>query len=105
MPHPTTRHCNTILLQQHGKHIIDSVQIRVVKSHATPVSFCVELGSPTDNNQLGGELRVTITAWKISVHEFERNGLHKSMISTMDNQPFLLVYPESYNATVLSYPP
>lgn len=49
----------------------DSVHIRVVEPQATPVSFSVELGSPTHNNQSGGGSGVTSTVWKISVHEFE----------------------------------
>lgn len=59
-------------------------------SHATPASSSVELASPTHNNQSRGGSGATTPVRKISAHEFERGGLLKPMISTIDGQPTFL---------------
>lgn len=55
-------------------------------SHATPTSSSVELASPTHNQSRGGS-GATTPVRKISAHEFERGGLLKPMISTVDGTP------------------
>ena len=58
-------------------------------SHATPTSSSVELASPTHNQSRAGS-GATTPVRKISAHEFERGGLLKPMISTIDGQPTFL---------------
>lgn len=61
-----------------------------IDSHATPRSSSVELASPTHNNQSRAGSGATTPVRKISAHEFERGGLLKPMISTIDGQPTFL---------------
>ncbi|XP_044758218.1 dual 3',5'-cyclic-AMP and -GMP phosphodiesterase 11 isoform X2 [Coccinella septempunctata] len=58
-------------------------------SHATPTPSSVELSSPTHNQSRGGS-GATTPVRKISAHEFERVGLLKPIISTVDGQPTFL---------------
>lgn len=61
-------------------------------SHATPASSSVELASPTHNQSRAGS-GATTPVRKISAHEFERGGLLKPMISTIDGTPTFLIGP------------
>ena len=61
-------------------------------SHATPTSSSVELSSPTHNQSRAGS-GATTPVRKISAHEFERGGLLKPIISTIDGQPTFLTGP------------
>lgn len=58
-------------------------------SHATPTPSSVELSSPTHNQSRGGS-GATTPVRKISAHEFERVGLLKPIISTVDGQTTFL---------------
>ncbi|XP_031352670.1 dual 3',5'-cyclic-AMP and -GMP phosphodiesterase 11 isoform X3 [Photinus pyralis] len=58
-------------------------------SHATPTSSSVELSSPTHHQSRGGS-GATTPVRKISAHEFERGGLLKPIISTIDGTPTFL---------------
>ncbi|KAL3272582.1 hypothetical protein HHI36_014052, partial [Cryptolaemus montrouzieri] len=58
-------------------------------SHATPTPSSVELSSPTHAQSRGGS-GATTPVRKISAHEFERVGLLKPIISTIDGQPTFL---------------
>ncbi|XP_011343086.1 dual 3',5'-cyclic-AMP and -GMP phosphodiesterase 11 isoform X2 [Ooceraea biroi] len=73
-------------------------------SHATPTSSsssCVELSSPThaaaagnSSSGRGGGSGATTPVRKISAHEFERGGLLKPIVNTIDGTPtFLSVSP------------
>ncbi|XP_060523064.1 dual 3',5'-cyclic-AMP and -GMP phosphodiesterase 11 isoform X4 [Cylas formicarius] len=59
-------------------------------SHATPASSNAELSSPTHGAPSRGGSGATTPVRKISAHEFERGGLLKPMISTVDGQPTFL---------------
>ncbi|KAH0819123.1 hypothetical protein GEV33_003668 [Tenebrio molitor] len=67
------------------RQVVDSWLV----SHATPTSSSVELASPTHNQSRAGS-GATTPVRKISAHEFERGGLLKPMISTIDGQPTFL---------------
>ncbi|XP_070170695.1 dual 3',5'-cyclic-AMP and -GMP phosphodiesterase 11 isoform X3 [Polyergus mexicanus] len=70
-------------------------------SHATPTSSsssCMELSSPThggnSSSGRGGGSGATTPVRKISAHEFERGGLLKPIVNTIDGTPtFLSVSP------------
>ncbi|CAH1167238.1 unnamed protein product [Phyllotreta striolata] len=68
------------------RQIVEQWQV----SHATPTSSSVELASPTHNSQSRGGSGATTPVRKISAHEFERGGLLKPMINTVDGQPTFL---------------
>lgn len=53
-------------------------------SHATPTSSSIELSSPTHNAPSRGGSGATTPVRKISAHEFERGGLLKPIVSTID---------------------
>lgn len=57
-------------------------------SHATPTSSSTELVSPTHASRGGSG--ATTPVRKISAHEFERGGLLKPMVSTVDGQTTFL---------------
>lgn len=68
-------------------------------SHATPTSSsssCVELSSPThvaagnSSSGRGGGSGATTPVRKISAHEFERGGLLKPIVNTIDGTPTFL---------------
>ncbi|XP_049817305.1 dual 3',5'-cyclic-AMP and -GMP phosphodiesterase 11 isoform X2 [Aethina tumida] len=69
-------------LRKATRQVVDSWLV----SHATPTSSSVELASPTHNQSRGGS-GATTPVRKISAHEFERGGLLKPMISTVDGTP------------------
>ncbi|KAL1497949.1 hypothetical protein ABEB36_008828 [Hypothenemus hampei] len=76
-------------LRKATRQVVDSWLV----SHATPASSNAELVSPTHGIP-GGSSRggsgATTPVRKISAHEFERGGLLKPMISTVDGQPTFL---------------
>ncbi|XP_068915494.1 dual 3',5'-cyclic-AMP and -GMP phosphodiesterase 11 isoform X3 [Tenebrio molitor] len=72
-------------LRKATRQVVDSWLV----SHATPTSSSVELASPTHNQSRAGS-GATTPVRKISAHEFERGGLLKPMISTIDGQPTFL---------------
>ncbi|KAJ8984665.1 hypothetical protein NQ317_015756 [Molorchus minor] len=72
-------------LRKATRQVVDSWLV----SHATPTSTSVELASPTHNQSRAGS-GATTPVRKISAHEFERGGLLKPMISTIDGQPTFL---------------
>ncbi|XP_066137581.1 dual 3',5'-cyclic-AMP and -GMP phosphodiesterase 11 isoform X2 [Euwallacea fornicatus] len=76
-------------LRKATRQVVDSWLV----SHATPASSSAELSSPTHGIP-GGSSRggsgATTPVRKISAHEFERGGLLKPMISTVDGQPTFL---------------
>ncbi|KAI4457308.1 cyclic nucleotide phosphodiesterase [Holotrichia oblita] len=72
-------------LRKATRQVVDSWLI----SHATPTSSSVELASPTHNQSRAGS-GATTPVRKISAHEFERGGLLKPIISTIDGTPTFL---------------
>ncbi|XP_017783345.1 PREDICTED: dual 3',5'-cyclic-AMP and -GMP phosphodiesterase 11 isoform X3 [Nicrophorus vespilloides] len=76
-------------LRKATRQVVDSWLV----SHATPTSSSVELSSPTHNQSRGGS-GATTPVRKISAHEFERGGLLKPMISTIDGTPTFLTSTE-----------
>ncbi|XP_018570600.1 dual 3',5'-cyclic-AMP and -GMP phosphodiesterase 11 isoform X2 [Anoplophora glabripennis] len=72
-------------LRKAPRQVVDSWLV----SHTTPTSSSVELASPTHNQSRAGS-GATTPVRKISAHEFERGGLLKPMISTIDGQPTFL---------------
>lgn len=77
---------NDYFLRKATRQIVEQWQV----SHATPTSSSVELASPTHNNQSRASSGATTPVRKISAHEFERSGLLKPMINTIDGQPTFL---------------
>ncbi|XP_050298984.1 dual 3',5'-cyclic-AMP and -GMP phosphodiesterase 11 isoform X4 [Anthonomus grandis grandis] len=76
-------------LRKATRQVVDSWLL----SHATPASSSAELSSPTHGIPSGssrGGSGATTPVRKISAHEFERGGLLKPMISTVDGQPTFL---------------
>ncbi|XP_025837140.1 dual 3',5'-cyclic-AMP and -GMP phosphodiesterase 11 isoform X2 [Agrilus planipennis] len=73
-------------LRKATRHVVDSWLV----SHTTPTSSSVELASPTHNNPSRQSSGATTPVRKISAHEFERGGLLKPMISTIDGTPTFL---------------
>ncbi|CAH1119376.1 unnamed protein product [Phaedon cochleariae] len=75
---------NDYFLRKATRHVVEQWQM----SHATPSSSSVEqLSSPTFTGSSSG---ATTPVRKISAHEFERGGLLKPMINTVDGQPTFL---------------
>ncbi|KAK9719936.1 GAF domain [Popillia japonica] len=72
-------------LRKATRQVVDSWLV----SHATPTSSSVELASPTHNQSRAGS-GATTPVRKISAHEFERGGLLKPIISTIDGTPTFL---------------
>lgn len=68
------------------RQVVDSWLV----SHATPTSSSVELASPTHGTPSRAGSGATTPVRKISAHEFERGGLLKPMISTIDGTPTFL---------------
>ncbi|XP_030759716.1 dual 3',5'-cyclic-AMP and -GMP phosphodiesterase 11 isoform X1 [Sitophilus oryzae] len=92
-------------LRKATRQVVDSWLV----SHATPASSSVELASPT-HGLPGGSSRggsgATTPVRKISAHEFERGGLLKPMISTVDGQPtFLTSTTEDVSGTMTTSSP
>lgn len=58
-------------------------------SHATPTNSC-ELSSPTHGPPSRGGSGATTPVRKISAHEFERGGLLKPIVNTIDGTPTFL---------------
>ncbi|XP_057659841.1 dual 3',5'-cyclic-AMP and -GMP phosphodiesterase 11 isoform X4 [Diorhabda carinulata] len=77
---------NDYFLRKATRQIVEQWQV----SHATPTSSSVELSSPSHNNQSRASSGATTPVRKISAHEFERSGLLKPMINTIDGQPTFL---------------
>ncbi|XP_074034856.1 phosphodiesterase 11 isoform X2 [Leptinotarsa decemlineata] len=76
---------NDYFLRKATRQVVEQWQV----SHATPTSSSVELASPT-HNQSRASSGATTPVRKISAHEFERGGLLKPMINTIDGQPTFL---------------
>lgn len=74
-------------------------------SHATPTSSSIELASPTHNNPSRGGSGATTPVRKISAHEFEKGGLLKPMISTIDGTPTFLTSSEGQNTSTSGHSP
>ncbi|KAJ8915032.1 hypothetical protein NQ315_016007 [Exocentrus adspersus] len=72
-------------LRKAPRQVVDSWLV----THTTPTSSSVELASPTHNQSRAGS-GATTPVRKISAHEFERGGLLKPMINTIDGQPTFL---------------
>ncbi|XP_076275269.1 phosphodiesterase 11 isoform X2 [Rhynchophorus ferrugineus] len=92
-------------LRKATRHVVDTWLV----SHATPASSSAELASPTHGIP-GGSSRggsgATTPVRKISAHEFERGGLLKPMISTVDGQPtFLTSTTEDVGGNMMSSSP
>lgn len=62
------------------RQVVDSWLV----SHATPTSSSIELASPTHQTPSRGGSGATTPVRKISAHEFERGGLLKPIVSTVD---------------------
>ncbi|CAG9827483.1 unnamed protein product [Diabrotica balteata] len=77
---------NDYFLRKATRQLVEQWQV----SHATPTSSNVELASPTHNNPSRASSGATTPVRKISAHEFERSGLLKPMINTIDGQPTFL---------------
>ncbi|XP_071051898.1 dual 3',5'-cyclic-AMP and -GMP phosphodiesterase 11 isoform X3 [Onthophagus taurus] len=73
-------------LRKASRQVVDSWLL----SHTTLTSSSAELASPTHNNQSRGGSGATTPVRKISAHEFERGGLLKPIISTIDGTPTFL---------------
>lgn len=69
-------------------------------SHATPTSSSIELSSPTHTAPSRSGSGATTPVRKISAHEFERGGLLKPIISTIDGTPTFLTGSDSTQGTV-----
>ncbi|XP_044740650.1 dual 3',5'-cyclic-AMP and -GMP phosphodiesterase 11-like isoform X2 [Chrysoperla carnea] len=73
-------------LRKATRQIVDSWLV----SHATPTSSSVELSSPTHGPPSRGGSGATTPVRKISAHEFERGGLLKPIVNTIDGTPTFL---------------
>ncbi|CAH0563713.1 unnamed protein product [Brassicogethes aeneus] len=88
-------------LRKATRQVVDSWLV----SHATPTSSGGELASPTHNQASRGGSGATTPVRKISAHEFERGGLLKPMISTIDGQPTFLTGSAEHHQTQVSDSP